>query len=87
MGNSQVEALEAARASQSRLDATHMGREAGDRTTMELLNAENDAAAAELALQQARVRLLTNRLRLAALTGRLDEARLMQINAALQPAR
>ncbi len=84
VGNSQVAALEAAaQASRSRLDATQVGREAGDRTTMDLLNAENDATAAELALLQARVRLLTNRLQLAALAGQLDEERLRQINTRL----
>ena len=39
-----------------------------------LLNAENDAASAELTLMQARVEFLLNRLRLAAVAGRLDEA-------------
>ena len=88
VGSGRVAALEAgARASASRLDATRVGREAGDRTTLDLLNAENDAAAAELALTQARVQLLTSRLRLAALTGELDERRLQQVNAALQPGR
>jgi outer membrane protein len=86
-GGSQTEALEAASvASQARLDATRVGREAGDRTTLDLLNAENDAAAAELSLLQARVRLFSERLRLAALAGRLDEGRLLQANAELHPA-
>ena len=59
----------------------------GRRTTLELLNAENDAAAAELALLQARVALLLDRLRLAALAGKLDELQLQQVNASLlQPA-
>ncbi|MEO7008548.1 MAG: TolC family protein [Caldimonas sp.] len=87
VGNSQVAALEAAaHASRSRLDATRVGREAGDRTTLDLLNAENDAGAAELSVTRARVRLLMNRLRLVASAGQLDEPTLRQINAALQPA-
>lgn len=70
-------------ASRLRLDATRTGLEAGDRTTLDLLNAENDAAAAELALAQARIRLLTDRLRLALLAGELDEAALRQAQAGL----
>lgn len=84
VGASRVKALdEALRATRSRLDATRIGRQVGERTTLELLNAENDAAAAELALLQARVSLLINRLRLAALAGRLDEAQLQAVNASL----
>lgn len=70
--------------SRSRLGATRLGRKVGDRTTMDLLNAENDAANAELTLLQARVELLMNRLRLAAVAGQLDEPWLQSVNAALQ---
>jgi len=84
VGASRVAALdEALQATRARLDATRTGREVGERTTLELLNAENDAAAAELALLQARAALLLDRLRLAALAGRLDEAQLQQVNAGL----
>jgi outer membrane protein len=85
VGASRLAALnEAMRASRSRLDATRLGRKVGDRTTQELLNAENDAAAAELAVLQARVALLLDRLRLAALAGALDESQLHLANAGLQ---
>jgi outer membrane protein len=85
-GASRTAALQAALdASRARLDATRTGLQAGDRTTLDLLNAENDAAAAELALQQARAQLISLRLRLAALAGELDEAALRQANAALRP--
>jgi outer membrane protein len=88
VGASRLTALnEALRASRSRLEATRLGRKVGDRTTQELLNAENDAAAAELAVQQARVALLVDRLRLAALAGSLDETQLQLANSALQPPR
>ncbi len=91
VGASRVTALdEALRATRSRLDATRIGRQVGERTTLELLNAENDAAVAELALLRARVSLLLDRLRLAALAGRLDEDELRQVNASLlmpQPPR
>lgn len=81
-GRSRIAALQAAlAASQARLDATRTGVQAGDRTTLDLLNAENDAAAAELALQQARVALLMHRLRLAALAGEMDEGQLRQADA------
>ncbi len=84
VGASRVTALsEALRATRSRLDATRIGRQVGERTTLDLLNAENDAAAAELALLQARVSLLLDRLRLASLAGRLDEDQLQQANASL----
>jgi len=82
VGASRLKALnEALRASRARLDATRIGRQVGERTTLELLNAENDAAAAELAVQQARVALLIDRLRLAALAGQLDETQLRAVNA------
>ncbi len=87
VGAARTAALGAAlKATQSRLDATRTGRQIGERTTLDLLNAENDAAAAELALLQARATLLLDRLRLAALAGRLDEMELQAANAGLQSA-
>jgi len=84
VGQSQLKALDAAlQATRLRLDATRVGRQAGDRTTQDLLNAENDASAAELTVVAARVRLLTHRLRLASLVGELDEAALQSVNAQL----
>ena len=66
------------------MDATQLGRQLGDRTTLDLLQAENDAAAAALALVQARSELLLARLQLSALAGVLDDAQLDGVNAALQ---
>ncbi len=84
VGRSRLEALAAAQAaSDLRLDATRVGQQAGDRTTLDLLNAENDAMASRLALVSARVRQLTDRLRLAAIAGELDDAALQQANAQL----
>jgi outer membrane protein len=84
VGSARVAALEGAlKATRERLEATRLGRQVGHRTTLELLNAENDTAGAELALQQARVALLLDRMRLAALAGRLDEAQLQMVNASL----
>ncbi|MCW7541398.1 TolC family outer membrane protein [Aquabacterium sp. A7-Y] len=76
---------EALTASQARLEATRLGHQVGDRTTLELLNAENDAASAALMLAEGRVALLLNRLRLASLTGQLGEEQLRAINATLRP--
>lgn len=86
VGQERLRALDDALiATLSRADATRTGRDVGQRTTLDLLNAENDAAAARLALVQARVALLLDRLRLAALVGRLDEAALRAANAELAP--
>jgi outer membrane protein len=90
VGAGRIAALaEALRANQARLDSTRVGLAAGDRTTLDVLNAENDAANAELALLQARVDALMDRLRLAALSGQLDEDQLRLVNASLAtgPAR
>ena len=74
LGAERVQALaEALAASEARRDATQLGHAVGDRTLLDRLNAENDAAAARLALAQARASLRLDRLRLAALAGRLDE--------------
>lgn len=86
-GAGRVRALEAGwQAGLARLDATRTGLQAGDRTTMDLLNAQNDATSAELALLQARVQLFTDRLRLAALAGDLGEQQLAEANRDLVPA-
>jgi outer membrane protein len=78
--------MQALASSRSRLDATRLGRKVGDRTTMDLLNAENDAANAELSLLQARIEWLMNRLRLGAAAGMLDETWLQSVNMELQAA-
>jgi outer membrane protein len=84
-GQARIAALEAAdTASQARLDATQLGRQVGDRTTLDLLNAQNDASAAQLALLQARIDVLMGQLRLHALAGQLDAQKLRAVNAALQ---
>jgi outer membrane protein len=85
VGASRITALEQAhKASQSRLEATRLGRTVGDRTTLDLLNAENAATAAELSLLQARIALTQDRLRLAAAIGSLDEEHLRTIDNLLQ---
>lgn len=85
VGAARIAALEQAQtASRARLDATRLGHAVGDRTTLELLNAENEATASALALLQARAALALDRLRLAALAGDLDENALRAVNDMLQ---
>ncbi|MFT3930359.1 MAG: TolC family outer membrane protein [Spongiibacteraceae bacterium] len=80
-GAAQVRALEQAKKSaQLRLDATQLGHANGARSTLELLNAQTDAFAAERALRQAQYALLLNRLRLAAVAGVLDETTLHNVS-------
>jgi outer membrane protein len=82
-GLARVAALEqAVVASEARLASTRTGHQVGDRTTLDLLDAQNASATAALALTQARVAWLVDRLRLAALAGRLDEGLMREIDAA-----
>ena len=84
-GSARLLALaESHKASAARLDATRLGRQVGDRTTLDLLQAETDASSATLALLQARIELLLNQLRLQALAGQLNEPALQAVNALLQ---
>ncbi|MBS0465728.1 MAG: TolC family outer membrane protein [Proteobacteria bacterium] len=83
-GAQQVEALQQALvASSARQDATRTGYEVGHRTLLDVLHADNDHAATQLALAQARSRLLIHQLQLAQLAGRLDEAAMQQANQTL----
>ncbi|GAA4004829.1 TolC family outer membrane protein [Comamonas faecalis] len=85
-GTEQVRALQQALiAGDARQDATRTGYEVGQRTLLDLLHADNDRAATELALAQARSQLLLHRLQLAQLAGRLDAAALAQASQALAP--
>lgn len=87
VGAERVHALaDGVKASEERRNATHLGHHVGQRTTLDLLNAENDTAAARLALVQARAGLLMDRLRLAALVGKLDDDAWGSVNEDLEPA-
>jgi outer membrane protein len=83
-GDGRVAALrQSLEASRARLASTRTGQRVGDRTTLDVLNAENDTAQAELDLVRARLALQVERLRLAALVGRLDPPMLAQAERAV----
>ncbi|WP_291915203.1 TolC family protein [Limnohabitans sp.] len=85
-GPARLAALKASwQASTARLDATRLGRQVGDRTTLALLQAENDAAQAELAWLRAQTEWLLTRLQLDALTGSMTVQSLQALNAQLAP--
>lgn len=84
-GERRVQALAAAlKASDARLAATRLGHQVGDRSTLDLLSAESDAANARLSWLQGRVAQVMNRLQLEALAGKLDESQLQTVNALLE---
>jgi len=86
-GAERVRALdESLAATLARAGATQTGRDVGQRTTLDLLNAENDVAAVRLSLAQGRAALMLDRMRLAALAGQLDENILRAADASLAPA-
>jgi outer membrane protein len=86
-GIARVRALEQAlQSARSRLDATETGREVGARTTLDLMNAQNDFHQARQNLAQARYEFLLNRLSLWAMAGELTDAELVTVNAMLEPA-
>lgn len=81
IGKSRLSALEQSlKAGQLRLDATKLGRQVGDRTTLDVINAENEVATTQLNLVQAQADILMNRLQLSALAAELDESVLSEIN-------
>ena len=84
-GGSRVRALQAANiASAKRLQATELGHRIGERSTLDLLNAQSAYSASQLAWQNAEVDLLMNRLQLQSLSGQLDERELQALDGYLQ---
>lgn len=85
-GALKVRAYEQAEHSASRLVfSTEKGIQAGTRTQIDLLNAEQQLMLAKRDLAQARFLFIMARLRLLALTGSIDESVLNEINAYLRP--
>lgn len=84
VGKSKVKAIEQAlHSSKVKLDATELGKEVGDRTTLDVLNAEQEYYATRTELFRARYQMLLSFLNLAATAGTLDEKRLAEVNSAL----
>ena len=83
-GIAQVRALEQAQVStQSQLDSTILGRDVGVRTSVDVLNAQQQVFQTRRDLQQARYSYLMNTLRLKAATGTLREEDVAEVNRAL----
>ena len=83
-GIAQVRALEQALVStQSQLDSTILGRDVGVRTSVDVLNAQQQVFQTRRDLQSARYSYLLNTLRLKAAAGALAEADLEEVNRAL----
>jgi len=83
-GIAQVRALEQALAStQSQLDSTILGRDVGVRTSVDVLNAQQQVFQTRRDLLQARYAYVMNTLRLKSATGTLAEPDLEQVNRAL----
>lgn len=83
-GQARLAALDASqKASRARLASTELGRQVGDRTTLDLLNAQNDASTAELAWLQGQIETLIAHLRLHAMAGQLSETQLQTVNSTL----
>lgn len=88
VGQSKVKALEQAlHSSQVKLDATRLGREVGDRTNLDVLNAETEYFSVSRELSQARYQLLLAMLGLHASVGDLSEKNLAEINDVLSVGR
>ncbi len=82
-----VRALEQALTSTtSQLDSTILGRDVGVRTSVDVLNAQQQVVQARRDLQQARYAYLMNTLRLKAASGTLSEADVEEVNRALARA-
>jgi outer membrane protein len=83
-GIAQVRALEQAQVStQSQLDSTILGRDVGVRTSVDVLNAQQQVFQTRRDLQSARYNYLLNTLRLKSAAGQLDEPDIAEINRAL----
>lgn len=81
-----IRAYEQAEASAGRLVfSTQKGIQAGTRTQIDLLNAEQQLMQAKRDLAQARMLFIMSRLRLLALTDAVNEATLEEINSYLKP--
>ena len=84
VGKGKIRAMEQAlHSSKVKLDATKLGREVGDRTILDELNAEQEFHSTRTQLFRARYQMLLSYLSLAATAGILDKKRLLEVNAVL----
>ena len=84
-GLGQIKALrQAVESSQLQLESTKLGQEVGVRTAVDVLNAEQQLAAAQRDLAQAVYNTILNQLKLKAAVGKLAEADLADINRLLK---
>ena len=84
-GIAQVQALQQAlKSSESLLSASKLGQEVGVRTSLDVLNAQQQMYATRRDLYQAQYNYLVSNLRLKAATGNLQEADLERVNQALR---
>lgn len=84
-GIAQVKALEQALvSSQSMLDSTRIGQEVGVRTSVDVLNAQQQLFSAKRDLSQARYNTLISQIKLKLATGTLGEEDVQQINQWLE---
>lgn len=83
-GQGQVKALEQAeRSAEIKLDSTRVGHDVGDRTTLDVLNSEQELYNTRLALYRSRYQMLLALINLSAAAGELGEPRLQEINQLL----
>jgi len=83
-GIAQVQALQQAlKSSESLLEASKLGQEVGVRTSLDVLNAQQQLFSTRRDLYQAQYNYLVSHLRLKAAAGNLDEADLNRVNQAL----
>jgi outer membrane protein len=84
-GIAQVKALEQALvSSQSSLDSTKLGQEVGVRTSVDVLNAQQQLYSAKRDLSQARYSVILSQIKLKLATGTLGEDDLQQVNQWLE---
>jgi len=84
-GVGQIKALEQAVGSTKlQLESTKLGRAVGEMTAVDLLNAEQQLAAAQRDLAQAVYNTIVNQLKLKAAVGKLAEADLADVNILLK---
>ena len=87
-GQAQVKALEQARIStQAQLDSTRLGLEVGVRTSLDVLNAQQQVLSAQRDLSAARYNFILAGLNLQAAVGELDAADLAEVDRYLTTAR